>query len=84
MAENILMIQLTSIESFLVAVGATWVITRTPALSVFVPGLSNHKVEMAPTSVTICIKVTRTMTSNVQYNEEGDRIDERWTILRVR
>ena len=39
---------------------------------------------MAPTSVTICVKVTRTMTSNVQYNEEGDRIDERWPILHVR
>ena len=39
---------------------------------------------MAPTSVTICVRVTRTMTSNVQYNEEGDRIDERWPILHVR
>ena len=38
---------------------------------------------MAPTSVTIFIKVTRTMTSNVQNNEEGDRIDERWPILHV-
>ena len=38
---------------------------------------------MAPTRVTIFIKVTRTMTSNVQNNEEGDRIDERWPILHV-